>query len=123
MAGIETRNRSRESLFMFAEVQVENLLRTHRIRVRNLSDNGMMGAGELRVVRGSRLTVFLPGADPVTGQVAWVQDDRFGIAFDEEIDSRKVMQANAHQGEDHALDNAIVRRRVVAPAPGQRRNI
>ncbi len=89
MAGVETRSVARDSLFLLADVRVENDAETRRIRVRNLSDGGMMGEGNLRVKRGHRLEIELRNIGPIGGTVAWVQDNRFGIAFDAEIDSQK----------------------------------
>lgn len=88
MTGVETRSVSRDSLFLLAGVRVENTSEQFRVRVRNLSDGGMMGEGPLRVTRGNRVEVELRNVGTVGGNVAWVQDQRFGIAFDEEIDSQ-----------------------------------
>ncbi len=89
MTGVETRSVARDSLFLLADIRVEQGAEVHRVRVRNLSDGGMMGEGHLRVQRGNRLTVDLRNIGTVGGTVAWVQDNRFGVAFDEEVDSQK----------------------------------
>lgn len=89
MTGVETRSVARDSLFLLAEIHIENDSEPYRARVRNLSDGGMMGEGNLRVKRGHRLVIELRNIGSVKGTVAWVQDNRFGIAFDEEIDSQK----------------------------------
>lgn len=88
MTGVETRSVSRDSLFLLADIRVEAEAEAHRVRVRNLSDGGMMGEGNLRVKRGNRLNISLRNVGDIGGTVAWVQDDRFGIAFDEEIDAQ-----------------------------------
>lgn len=88
MTGLDTRSVSRDSLFLLANVKVENESEQHRVRVRNLSDGGMMGEGPVRVARGNRVEVELRNVGKINGSVAWVQDQRFGIAFDEEIDSQ-----------------------------------
>jgi hypothetical protein len=89
MTGVETRSVARDSLFLLADIRVEQSADTFRVRVRNLSDGGMMGEGQMRVQRGHRLTIELRNIGAVKGTVAWVQDNRFGIAFDEEIDSQQ----------------------------------
>jgi hypothetical protein len=97
MTGVDTRSVARDSLFLLADIRVEQGTEVHRVRVRNLSDGGMMGEGNLRVQRGHRLTIQLRNIGAVVGTVAWVQDDRFGIAFDDEIDSaqaRRPLQSN-----------------------------
>ncbi|MEL7445409.1 MAG: PilZ domain-containing protein [Pseudomonadota bacterium] len=88
MTGVETRSVSRDSLFLLANIRVEQDTESHRVRVRNLSNVGMMGEASLRVKRGNRLDIELRNIGNVAGTVAWVQDNRFGIAFDEEIDSQ-----------------------------------
>ena len=89
MSGVETRSVSRDSLFLLAHVRVEQGIDQHRVRVRNLSDGGMMAEGSVRVQRGDRVEIELSKIGKVDGSVAWVQDNRFGIAFDYEIDSRR----------------------------------
>jgi hypothetical protein len=86
MPAVDTRNISRDSLFLMAELRFEGAEALERVKVRNLSAGGMMAEGALRVLRGSRLSIKLRNIDWVDGSVAWVQDNRFGIAFDREID-------------------------------------
>ena len=102
MSGVETRSVSRDSLFLLANIRVEQGEETHRVRVRNLSDGGMMAEGTLRVQRGNRLHIELRNVAPVAGSVAWVQDDRFGIAFDEEIDSQVARRPSQQEDGDSA---------------------
>lgn len=90
MPRIDARKEDRESLFLLAEMRLEQDPNVHPVKVRNLSPSGMMGEGVARVVRGSRLTVDLDHIGQVSGSVAWVQDCRFGVAFDEEIDWRRI---------------------------------
>ena len=89
MTGVETRSVIRDSLFLLADLRVEQAAEVHRVRVRNLSDGGMMAEGNLKVQRGHRVEVELRNIGAIAGSVAWVQDNRFGIAFDEEIDSQE----------------------------------
>ncbi|MEE4316729.1 PilZ domain-containing protein [Erythrobacter dokdonensis] len=88
MTGVETRSVTRDSLFLLADLRIEQASEVHRVRVRNLSDGGMMAEGSLRVQRGHRVEVELRNIGVVPGSVAWVQDNRFGIAFDQEIESQ-----------------------------------
>ena len=97
MSDAETRSVARDSLFLLATVRIEDEEDGHRVRVRNLSDGGMMAEGAMNVQRGLRLEIELRSVGKVSGSVAWVQDKRFGIAFDKEIDSnlaRKPAQVN-----------------------------
>ncbi|AOL93118.1 PilZ domain-containing protein [Porphyrobacter sp. LM 6] len=125
MTGIETRSVSRDSLFLLAEVRVEQNSETHKVRVRNLSDGGMMGEGNLRVMRGHRLAIQLRNVGLIAGTVAWVQDNRFGVAFDEEIDSqlaRRPLQADEDPGLG-LVDRSWVHRAPAPVAPSQLRKI
>lgn len=125
MTGVETRSVSRDSLFLLATIRVEQGQDTHRIRVRNLSDGGMMGEGNLRVKRGNRLQIQLRNVDRVEGTVAWVQDNRFGIAFDEEIDSQ-LARGGSHsaQSDDAAvIERSWQHRAPAAPDPQDLRKV
>ncbi len=98
MTGMETRSLARDSLFLLATVRIEQQSERHRVRVRNLSDGGMMAEGNnVAVQRGHRVAVELRNVGEVPGSVAWVQDNRFGIAFEVEIDSQRARRALSHE--------------------------
>jgi hypothetical protein len=88
MSNVDTRQLSRDSLFLLAKLRVEGEpgAQEHRIKVRNLSSGGMMAEGEVKVSRGALVSVELRNIGWVEGSVAWKADNRFGIAFMEEID-------------------------------------
>jgi hypothetical protein len=88
MQSVETRNVSRDSLFLFAELEFEGRADPVRVKVRNLSAGGMMAEAPISTGRGERLSIKLRNLDAVKGAVAWVQGDRFGVSFDTEIDPR-----------------------------------
>jgi hypothetical protein len=94
----EQRQLARDSLFVMADLRLDGSDEEHRIKVRNLSSGGMMGEGPVRVKRGELLEVHIRNIGWVEGSIAWVQDDRFGIAFKEDIDP-KVARAPAMPGE------------------------
>jgi hypothetical protein len=125
MTGVETRSVARDSLFLLADIRVEQSAELHSVRVRNLSDGGMMGEGHMRIQRGHRVSVELRNIGAVGGTVAWVQDNRFGVAFDEEVDSQKARRP-LQTAEDPAA--AIVKpswahRAPRPPEPSQLRKI
>lgn len=125
MTGVETRSVARDSLFLLADIRIEQGVETHRVRVRNLSDGGMMAEGNLKVKRGYRLEVELRNIGCVPASVAWVQDNRFGIAFDEEIDSQKARRP-LQSGETTAvpeLQPSWAHRAPPPPEPGKLRKI
>ena len=88
MSAVDTRHLARDSLFLLATLRVDGRDGEHKVKVRNLSAGGMMLDSPLRLARGSRVAVELRNIGRVRGTVVWVQDNRSGIAFDEEIDPR-----------------------------------
>lgn len=90
MSNVETRQVGRDSLFLLAQVRVDGQDSSARVKVRNLSAGGMMAEGDVRVLRGARVQVELRNIGWVEGSVAWKQDNRFGIAFVDEIDPKVV---------------------------------
>lgn len=94
----ETRQVSRESLLMFANLRVDGKETAHRVRVRNLSAGGMMAECDAGVARGTRVSVELRNIGWVEGSVAWKQDNRFGIAFVDSIDPGKVRDSSVGAG-------------------------
>jgi hypothetical protein len=86
MSNVDTRQVNRDSLFLLAQVRVDGQDGVSRVKVRNLSAGGMMAEGDSKVVRGSLVAVELRNIGWVEGSVAWKQDNRFGIAFVDEID-------------------------------------
>ena len=100
MDAAEQRQLARDSLFVMADLRLAGSEDEHRIKVRNLSSGGMMGEGPVRVKHGANIEVHIRNIGWVEGSIAWVQDDRFGIAFSEDIDP-KVARAPALPG-DHS---------------------
>ncbi len=88
MSAIDTRGVSRDSLFLMADISVEGR-EAERVKVRNLSDTGMLGEGSISVAKGKLVTVELRNIGTVDGTVAWTRGVRFGVAFDRMIDSKR----------------------------------
>lgn len=84
------RQLARDSLLMIADVRLDGVEGDHQVRVRNLSTGGMMAVSDVPAAMGQVVQVALPRVGWVGGTVAWKQEDRFGIAFDEEIDAAAV---------------------------------
>jgi hypothetical protein len=95
MSNVDTRQVNRDSLFLLAQVRVDGQDEVTRVKVRNLSAGGMMAEGDSRVVRGALVAVELRNIGWVEGSVAWKQDNRFGIAFVDEIDPAVVRAPTA----------------------------
>jgi len=86
MADNDPRQLSRDSLFLMADLRLHGSDAIHRVKVRNLSSGGMMAEGPLKTVRGTIVEVQIRNIGWVEGAIAWVQGDRYGIAFSEDID-------------------------------------
>lgn len=86
MSAVETRHIERDSLLVMAALRLDGQDEEHKVKVRNLSAGGMMAESPLNVVRGTRLSIHLRNVGWIDGTIAWVQDNRFGIAFATEID-------------------------------------
>ncbi len=102
MSNVDTRQLSRDSLFVMAKLKIEGALdeAEHRVKVRNISSGGLMAEGDVKVVRGTRVSLELRNIGWVEGQVAWKQDNRFGVAFTDEIDPKRVRASSSSNGEE-----------------------
>lgn len=82
------RSNGRDSLFLMATIRKasEPDRAGIPVRVRNLSEIGLM-ADYLDIAEpGEVVSVEVRGIGKVTGKVAWVEDRRIGITFDVEVD-------------------------------------
>lgn len=88
MTDNDHRQIERDSLFVMADLRVGGSSEEQRVKVRNLSAGGMMAEGEVKVQPGAAVEVNVRNIGWIDGAVAWVQDNRFGIAFRDEIDPK-----------------------------------
>jgi len=93
------RHIGRDSLFVMADLRLDGSDGEQRVRVRNLSSGGLMAESGLHVVRGQLLWLHIRNIGWVEGTVAWVQDNRFGVAFREEIDPKVARAPLSTDGE------------------------
>lgn len=116
------RELNRDSLFLMAEVRLDGVEGELRVRVRNLSAGGMMADGDAKAQRGQSCQVKLRNLDWIDATVAWVQDNRFGLAFREEIDPRVPREPAAAP---EPVATPTIRRSLytAAPRPGDLRKI
>lgn len=126
MGDSDLRQITRDSLFVMACLRIAGHEREYRVKVRNLSARGLMADGDLRVVPGTPITVEVRNVGWVDGTVAWVQDNRFGIAFNQEIDPKAARSSTV---QDHDSPEYYTRRSISAalqnlqPAPRLLRKI
>ena len=79
------RNGSRDSLMLAAQFRVAGRP-DEQVRVRNLSQGGLMAEYTQPIERGAPVEVEVRGVGWVSGRIAWATDGRVGIAFDTPID-------------------------------------
>ena len=80
------RARKRDSLFMSARLQIAGLKGEHEVRVRNLSEGGLMVELDRAVEPGTAVRLEMRGLGEMTGVIAWRTHGRMGIALDYPID-------------------------------------
>lgn len=67
------------------------------VTLRNISLTGIGGQGPHILQIGERMTVFMPGHEPMIGTVRWVADKRFGIETDRKIETVRLPAAHSDQ--------------------------
>ena len=80
------REKSRDSLFLSADVIFDDSQRQYTVRVRNVSAGGMMIDVTAPREKGLGVTARLKNIGEVRGKVVWSTANRIGITFDHEID-------------------------------------
>ncbi len=80
----------RDTLLLVADIVAEGTISALRFTVRNLSPGGMMAQGQGQLAAGARVSVTLRNIGAVQGHVAWAEQGRYGISFDQEIDPQAV---------------------------------
>lgn len=83
------------------------------ITIRNVSETGLGGQGPHSLNIGERMTVFLPGHEPMLGTVRWVAGTRFGIETDKPVET---MRLRASHGDDLRTADSVADFQIV-PAP------
>lgn len=80
--------RARDSLFLLADLTIEDTGGQHKVKVRNLSAGGMMVESDLEVTQGQSIVVNLRNIGPVRGEIAWARSGRFGVAFNRPVNPK-----------------------------------
>ena len=84
--GRKQRAKSRDSLFLIARMTLADETAPRDVRIRNLSEGGLMIEIERSVPTGTSVALVLRGVGEISGSVAWCAEGRIGIAFDRRID-------------------------------------
>jgi PilZ domain len=85
---VETRDKSRESIFLGAVISLGNQRQSLNVRVRNISSGGMMIDLAGPQPKGLAVTAEMKGIGEVRGRIAWSTENRAGIAFDRAVDPK-----------------------------------
>jgi hypothetical protein len=80
------RARRRESFFLMARVLIDGERVARDVRVRNLSEGGLMMEMPRPLDVGLGLTLHLRGIGEIRGKVAWYAEGRAGVALEHPID-------------------------------------
>jgi hypothetical protein len=92
MTVMEKRHSFRDSLLMSARCRIDENGSEITVKLRNISAQGVMAEGIGAPAKGSKVSLELRNLGWIEGRVAWVQDQRFGILFAQEIDPARVRQ-------------------------------
>lgn len=87
---VALRTNRRDSLFMKASVRCDRINHSFDVVVRNVSAGGMLVDTKLDLSNGDQVKVLFDGIGDVPGRVVWVQQGRFGVAFDVAINPQLV---------------------------------
>lgn len=84
----ETRDKSRESIFLGAVISIGDQNQSLNVRVRNISSGGMMIDLAGPQPKGMVVVAEMKGIGEVRGRIAWSTENRAGIAFDRTVDPK-----------------------------------
>lgn len=87
---VALRGTRRDSMFMKAQVHCDRINHSFDVVVRNVSSGGMLVDSKLDLLNGDYVRVTLDTIGDVPGRIVWVQNGRFGIAFDVTINPQQV---------------------------------
>ncbi len=93
--GPEQRAHLRTGMLLTAGLRLGDDDTVRDVRIRNLSEQGLMAEPGVPVAAGTTVTLDLPGVGEVAGTVAWSTDGRIGVALARVIDIALVNAARA----------------------------
>ncbi|WP_052811356.1 PilZ domain-containing protein [Sphingomonas parapaucimobilis] len=76
----------RDSLLLMAQMTLGDETAPRDVRVRNISEGGLMAELPISVEIGTPVALNLRGVGAVSGRIAWCTQGRVGVAFDRQID-------------------------------------
>ena len=83
------RGEARDSLFLRARVRIGDEADVYEVRVRNLSEGGMMAELDRVIDTDTPVAIDLRGIGKIAGRIAWCAEHRIGISFERPIDPKR----------------------------------
>jgi hypothetical protein len=90
---LDKRDNKRSRLLLTATMECDH--GTIQVHLLNISHSGAKLDAERAPTRGETVTL-IHGELTVSGKVAWVEETRFGMAFDHSIDERFLLNQGQH---------------------------
>lgn len=84
------RTGQRDSLLLMAQMTLDGETSPREVRVRNISEGGLMAELPVSAEIGSAVALELRGVGSISGRIAWCTQGRVGVAFDRHIDPKMV---------------------------------
>src|SRR3546814_16393872 len=85
----------RQARLVKASLGCERLCRFD-VTIRNVSKTGVGGKAPHMLQIGERMTLFMPGHQPMMGTVRWVADTRFGFETAEPLEPVRLRASHGH---------------------------
>lgn len=111
VAGRAGRDRGRDSLFLMAKFRRAGTKDHVAIRVRNLSEGGLMAELPEPVEADAAVEVEVRGLGWIAGRIAWHAEGRTGIAFDRLVDPQLARKPVAGGTKTPVFTKPIITRR------------
>jgi hypothetical protein len=119
MIGASKRRTPRNSLFLSATMIVQGARAPVIVRVRNLSEGGMMVDSHASFAVGQAVEADLRGIGTIGGRIAWTEAGRAGVAFDYSIDP-KLARAQPRLVPDNVHNQIVKAPAIYEGRPGLR---
>lgn len=113
----ERRQVKRENLDLLADIRIDGVRGEQRVGLRNISAGGLMADGLENSHRGQTIWIHLSSLGWMEGIIAWVQGNRCGVAFRDEIDPDHLLALLSFKNEAGRLPHPPLRQPEIAELP------
>lgn len=100
-----SRSRKRDSLLLKGTIKAagDYARDTQPIRIRNLSQTGLMAVAPVAYDEGAIVEIELRGIGTIQGEIVWVRGERMGVTFHQAIDPMLARRPVVAHEDDHLL--------------------